>query len=260
MMTRRQALQTTALATVAVATVPGALAQPAPAGAPSGPFTLPALPYAFDALEPHLDARTMEIHHDKHHAAYVTNLNKAIGEAPELAKKSVEDLLKDLNSIPEKVRTAVRNHGGGHFNHSLFWQMMKKNGGGEPTGDLAKAIEKSFGNFASFKTKFTETATKVFGSGWVWVVSTGPGTLLIEPTPNQDSPVMLPELSKDFKDFLKDNTVGKLVNAKVPLLGLDVWEHAYYLKYQNKRADYIAAWWNVVNWDFVAGRYAKLKG
>ncbi len=235
MMTRRQALKTTALVTAAAATVPGALAQPATA--PSGPFMLPALPYAFDALEPHIDARTMEIHHDKHHATYVTNLNKAIAEAPALGQKPIEDLLVDLNSIPEKIRMPVRNSGGGHFNHSLFWQMMKKGGSGEPKAPLATAIDKGFGNFADFKTRFTEAATKVFGSGWGWLVWQE-GKLAIESSPNQDTP---------------------LSAGKQPLLGLDVWEHAYYLKYQNKRADYIAAWWNVVNWDFVAERYAKLK-
>ena len=241
MMTRRQALKNTALVTAACAAVPAAFAQPAaPAApaAPTGPFALPPLPYAFDALEPHLDARTMEIHHDKHHAAYVTNLNKAVSEAPELGTKSVEDLLKDLNAVPEKVRTAVRNHGGGHFNHSLFWQMMKRGGGGEPKGDLAKAIDKHFGSYSGFKVKLTETATKVFGSGWAWLALGPGGQLAIEPTPNQDTP---------------------LSAGTQPLLGLDVWEHAYYLKYQNRRPDYIAAWFNVVNWDFVAERYAKLK-
>jgi len=237
MMTRRQAIKTTALVSAAVAALPSAIAQPAPTAA-TGPFTLPPLPYAFDALEPHIDARTMEIHHAKHHATYVTKLNEALVGSLELGKKSVEDLLKDLNSAPEKIRTAVRNHGGGHYNHSLFWRMMKKDGGGEPNTELARAIEKDFGNFADFKTKFTEAATKVFGSGWAWLVS-HEGKLAVESSPNQDSP---------------------LSTGKQPLLGLDVWEHAYYLKYQNKRADYINAWWNVVNWDFVAGCYAKLKG
>jgi superoxide dismutase, Fe-Mn family len=237
MMTRRQAIKTTALVATASALAPAVLAQPIPA-APNGPFKLPPLPYAFDALEPHIDARTMEIHHDKHHATYVTKLNEALAGSPDLGKKSVEDLVKDLNSVPEKIRAAVRNHGGGHFNHLLFWQMMRKNGGGEPKAELAKAIEKNFGNFTDFKTRFTEAATKVFGSGWAWLVS-HEGKLAIESTPNQDTPLM---------------------TGKQPLLGLDVWEHAYYLKYQNKRADYIAAWWNVVNWDFVAARYAQLKG
>ena len=236
MMTRRQALKTTALVTAAAATVPGALAQPATA--PGGPFTLPPLPYAFDALEPHIDARTMEIHHDRHHKTYVDNLNKAIAESPALGKKSVEDLLMDLNSVPEKIRTAVRNSGGGHLNHLLFWQMMSKSGGGEPKAELAKAIEMSFGSFSAFKEGFGKAGLGQFGSGWAWLVGQA-GKLAIESSPNQDTP---------------------LSAGKQPLLGLDVWEHAYYLKYQNKRADYIAAWWNVVNWDFVAERHAKLRG
>ncbi len=206
---------------------------------------MPPLPYAFDALEPHIDARTMEIHHDRHHKAYVDNLNKAVADAPELAKKSVEDLLKDLNSVPEKIRPAIRNHGGGHFNHSLFWQMMKKDGGGEPKGELAKALE-GFGGFQGFKQQFTDMAMKVFGSGWVWLDAERDGKLGITTRPNQDS-------------TLSDSRGGKS-GVFAPILGLDVWEHAYYLKYQNKRADYITAWWNVVNWDFVAERYAKLKG
>ena len=201
------------------------------------PFALPKLDYAYDALEPHIDARTMEIHHDKHHAAYVTNLNKAVAEFPELGRKQVEDLLKDLNAIPEKVRTAVRNQGGGHFNHTLFWQMMKKDGDGEPNGELANAINKSFGSFSGFKEKLTDTATKVFGSGWAWLIMQD-GNLKIESAPNQDNPVS---------------------QGKQPLLGIDVWEHAYYLKYQNRRPEYVAAWLNVINWDFVADRYSKLK-
>jgi len=234
MMTRRNALKTTALAAAACAITPVLAAD---ATAPSGPFTLPPLPYASDALEPHIDARTMEIHHDKHHAAYVTNLNKAIEDFPDLGKKSIEDLLKDLDSLPEKVKLAVRNQGGGHYNHSLFWQMMNKNGGSEPKGELGNAIDKSFGGFKGFKDKFSETATKVFGSGWAWLILDGKD-LKIEPGANQDSP---------------------LSRGKRPLLGIDVWEHAYYLKYQNRRPDYIAAWFNVINWDFVADRYAKLK-
>ena len=258
-MTRRQALKTTALVTATFATVPVALAQQtaptiAPI-APTGPYKLPPLPYAFDALEPHLDARTMEIHHDKHHAAYVANLNKAVVDFPEAEKKSVEELVLGLNAVPEKIRTTVRNNGGGHYNHSLFWQMMKKDGEGEPTGELAKVITKSFGSFGNFRTKFTEAATKVFGSGWVWLAAAGPDAAWIETTPNQDSPITpAPLPSEILKDF---NITGSGVSTKLPLLGLDVWEHAYYLKYQNKRADYIAAWWNVVNWDFVAERYAK---
>jgi Fe-Mn family superoxide dismutase len=256
MMTRRQAIKTTALVTAAASVAPNLMAQTA--AAPFEPFKLPALPYALDALEPHIDAKTMEIHHGRHHKAYVDNLNKALVNTPELAKKSVEELVADLGAIPENIRTAVRNNGGGNFNHTLFWQMMKKGGEGEPTGELAKVIEKSFGNFTNFKTKFTEAATKVFGSGWVWLVTTGPGGALIETSPNQDSPIMPSLLSPEAQSFLKDNNIaGTGRSTKVPLLGLDVWEHAYYLKYQNKRADYIAAWWNVVNWDFVAERYAK---
>ena len=243
MITRRQAIKTTALATAAIATAPALFAQtnPTPATVPApaaGPFTLPPLPYAFDALEPHLDARTMEIHHDKHHAAYVTNLNKAVAGVPELAGKSIEDLLKDLNALPEKIRTAVRNHGGGHYNHSLFWQMMKKGGSPDPTGGLDHALNTDFGSFNAFKQKFTEAATKIFGSGWAWLTLDGK-ELKIETTANQDTPL----------------SAGRQV-----LLGLDIWEHAYYLKFQNKRADYITAWWNVVNWDFAAERYAKHKG
>jgi len=198
-------------------------------------FELAPLPYPSNALEPHIDARTMEIHHDKHHAAYVTNLNKAVAEFPDLGNKKVEDLVKDLNAVPEKIRTAVRNQGGGHYNHTLFWQLMTKGGGGQPKGELAQAIDKGFGSFSGFKDKFTETATKVFGSGWAWVVMDSSG-LKIEPTPNQDTP---------------------LSQGKQPLLGIDVWEHAYYLKYQNRRPEYIAAWFNVINWDFVSERYSK---
>jgi Fe-Mn family superoxide dismutase len=241
MMTRRQAIKTTAIATVVAAATPQTFSQGLVLVSNPGPtsplFTLPPLPYAVDALEPHIDARTMEIHHDRHHKAYVDNLNKAVAEFPTMAKETVEALLMNLNSeVPEKIRTAVRNHGGGHYNHSLFWQMMKKDGGGEPKSELARAIDKSFGNFTDFKTKFSDTGLKTFGSGWAWLVL-HEGKLAIESLPNQDNPI----------------SQGKQV-----LLGLDVWEHAYYLKYQNKRADYIAAWWNVVNWDFVAERYAKL--
>lgn len=238
MMTRRHALKTAAVASLAAAAVPGAVAQTPPAAASPAPFSLPPLPYALDALEPHIDARTMEIHHDRHHKAYVDNLNKAIASLPGVGGSlAIESLLQNLSALPENVRTAVRNNGGGHYNHTLFWQFMKKDGGGEPKAELAKAIEASFGNLAAFKTKFTEAATKVFGSGWAWLVW-HEGQLAIETAPNQDSP---------------------LSSGKTPLLGLDVWEHAYYLKYQNKRADYIAAWWNVVDWDFVTERYAKLK-
>ncbi|MEI9865729.1 MAG: superoxide dismutase [Limisphaerales bacterium] len=237
MMTRRQAIKTSALASAALATLPSAIAQtnsPSPTVA-SGPFTLPPLPYAYDALEPHIDAETMRIHHDKHHAAYVANLNKAVADVNIDKALTLEVLMKDLNSLPESHRTAVRNNGGGHYNHSLFWLMMKPNGGGEPTGDLAKAIDTSFGSFGAFKEKFTEASTKVFGSGWAWLVADG-GKLKIVSTPNQDTP---------------------LSTGQIPLLGLDIWEHAYYLKHQNKRVDYITAWWNVVNWDFVSERYVK---
>jgi len=245
MMTRRQAIKTTALASAAFAALPSAIAQTiatAPTTPPTpaivGGFTLPPLPYAYDALEPHIDALTMQIHHDKHHAAYVANLNKAVTTGlPTTVSPAVETLLEDLNAVPENIRTAVRNNGGGHYNHSLFWQMMKKDGDGEPTGDLAKAVETAFGNFATFKDNFTKAALGQFGSGWAWLVLDG-SALKIEATPNQDTP---------------------LSSGKTPLLGVDVWEHAYYLKYQNKRADYIIAWWNVVNWDFVAERYSKLK-
>ena len=241
MITRRRAIKSTILSSLAIA-VGSDLSIFKAAGAasstpPTGPFTLPPLPYAFDALEPHIDAKTMEIHHDKHHAAYVTNLTKAVADSAELAHKSVEDLLKNLDSLPEKIRSAVRNQGGGHLNHSLFWQMMKKGGGGAPKGDLSSILDKSFGSFSGFKDKFTEAATKVFGSGWAWLVLDGQ-SLKIESAPNQDSPVS---------------------QGKQPLLGLDVWEHAYYLKYQNRRPEYISAWFNVVNWDFVADRYSKLK-
>ena len=237
-MTRRDALKTTAMAAAACATagsVTTAFAQTA--AAPAGPFSLPALPYAADALEPHIDARTMEIHHDKHHAAYVTNLNKALAPHADLGKKTVEELISHVGALPQEIQTAVRNNGGGHFNHSLFWQMMKK-GGGQPSGDLAKAIESGFGSFTGFQAKMTEAATKVFGSGWAWLLVQD-GKLTIESSPNQDSPIM------------------KGVAPGAILLGLDVWEHAYYLKYQNRRPEYIAAWFNVINWDFVAERFIR---
>jgi len=195
------------------------------------PFTLPALPYAYDALEPHIDARTMEIHHTKHHQAYVNNLNAALEKAPQLEGKSLDDLMKGINSVPEAVRTAVRNNGGGHWNHSQFWEWMGPKRGGEPSGRLGDAIKSSFGEFAKFKEQFAAAAAGRFGSGWVWLVDEGNGKLSITSTPNQDNPLM---------------------EGKKAILGLDVWEHAYYLKYQNKRPDYVAAWWNVVNWDAVA--------
>jgi Fe-Mn family superoxide dismutase len=204
-------------------------------------FELPALPYAHDALEPYIDKMTMEIHHGKHHAAYVTNLNKALESAPALQAKSAEDLIKDLNAVPDAVRGAVRNNGGGHVNHTMFWASMKKGGGGAPGGALAEAIAKTFGSFDDFKTKFNAAGVGRFGSGWAWLVLNN-GALEIVSTANQDNP-----------------TMGKAIAGceGTPLLGVDVWEHAYYLKYQNRRADYLAAIWNVVDWDAVAKRFGK---
>ena len=234
LMTRRNALKTATLAAAACAAAPLLPAQPAPA--PAGPFKLPPLPYAFDALEPHIDARTMEIHHDKHHAAYVANLNKAVADYPELGAKSIEDLMRTLDAVPEKVRTAVRNQGGGHLNHSLFWSMMKKDGGGLPKGEVAAAIDKSFGSFQAFKDALTKAAVGQFGSGWAWLSLDGKA-LKLEASANQDTPWS---------------------QSRPVLLGVDVWEHAYYLKYQNRRPDYVAAWFNVIDWEFVADRYRKL--
>jgi len=196
---------------------------------------VPALPYAFDALEPHIDARTMEIHHDKHHAAYVANLNKALEGHADLQKMNVEDLLGDIKKVPEDIRTAVRNNGGGHANHTLFWTIMSPGGGGEPTGELADAIKQAFTNFGALKAELSDAAIKRFGSGWGWL-SVGKGGLEVHSTANQDSPLM---------------------DGLTPILGVDVWEHAYYLKYQNKRPDYVGAWWNVVNWDEVGKRFAE---
>jgi Fe-Mn family superoxide dismutase len=193
---------------------------------------LPALPYAHDALEPHIDKQTMEIHHGKHHAAYVNNLNAALEKHPELQSKSVEDLVKGIASVPEDIRTAVRNNGGGHVNHAMFWQIMAPNAGGAPTGAIASAIDAAFGGFDAFKEQFGKAAAGRFGSGWVWVVDNG-GKIAIESTANQDNPLM---------------------EGKKPVFGVDVWEHAYYLKYQNRRPDYLAAWWNVINWDEVNKR------
>ena len=205
--------------------------------APSGPYTLPPLPYAPDALEPHIDAETMRIHHSKHHKAYVDNANKLLADQPELAKLSPVELLENLDEAPESIRAGLRNNVGGHVNHSAFWLMMSPNGGNEPTGDLAKAIDSTFGSFADFKKQFTDAAMKRFGSGWAWLVVKD-GKLSILSTPNQDPP---------------------LLDGYATILGLDVWEHAYYLKYQNRRADYAVAWWNVVNWPYVAELYAKAK-
>ena len=198
---------------------------------------LPPLPDPFDALEPYIDAKTMEIHHDKHHGAYVTNLNKALEGHPELQKLPVEELLARIGKVPEAVRAAVRNNGGGHMNHSMFWKILKKGGGGEPSGDLADAIKKAFGDFGEFKKTFAQAATSRFGSGWAWLLLRD-GKLAVESTANQDNPVL---------------DGGKAI------FGLDVWEHAYYLKYQNRRAEYIEAWWNTVNWAQVADNFAQAK-
>jgi superoxide dismutase, Fe-Mn family len=203
------------------------------------PFSLPSLPYVADALEPHIDKMTMEIHHDKHHNAYVTNLNKALESAPNLANKTVEELLANNCAIvPDNIKTAVRNNGGGHVNHSMFWTIMGPKSGGPPTGALADAIKSAFGGFDQFKEKFNAAATTRFGSGWAWLVKDGAGKLDILSTANQDSPIM---------------------EGKFPVMGLDVWEHAYYLKYQNRRPDYIGAWWNVVNWAEIGKRFAAGK-
>ena len=195
-------------------------------------YSLPPLPYPSDALEPHIDKQTMEIHHGKHHNAYVTNLNAALEKHPELQSKSVEDLIRGINSVPEDIRTAVRNNGGGHANHSMFWQIMAPNAGGAPTGAIADAINAAFGGFDKFKEEFKKAAVGRFGSGWAWVVDNG-GKIAIESTPNQDNPMM---------------------DGKKPVFGIDVWEHAYYLKYQNRRPDYIDAWWSVVNWNEINKR------
>lgn len=196
--------------------------------------TLPALPYAYDALEPHIDAKTMEIHHSRHHQTYINNLNAALADLPELAALPLEALLARIDSLPAQVQGAVRNHGGGHANHSLFWQVMSPQGGGEPDGELAAAIERDLGGLESFKQSFTQAALSRFGSGWAWLVVDGRGKLQVVSSANQDSPLM---------------------EGLTPILGLDVWEHAYYLKYQNKRPDYIAAFYNVIDWDEVARRY-----
>jgi len=201
-------------------------------------FELPPLPYPEDALEPHIDARTMSIHHDKHHAAYTNNLNSALEGQPDLAGKSIEALLGDLNAVPEAIRTAVRNNGGGYANHNLFWEIMGPGAGGQPTGALAAAIDAAFGSFTAFKEQFAKAAATRFGSGWAWLYVDKNGGLAVGSTPNQDTPLM---------------------EGNTPILGLDVWEHAYYLNYQNRRPDYVAAWWNVVNWNAVAGKYAAAR-
>lgn len=201
-------------------------------------FELPPLPYDYSALEPYIDTQTMQIHHDRHHGAYVTNLNNAIKDSP-VADWSLEKLLAHINEVPENIRTAVRNNAGGHSNHSMFWQIMAPNAGGAPSGELATAIDQTFGSFEQFKTAFNDAGAKRFGSGWAWLVLNKEGKLQVVSTANQDSPLM---------------------SEGLPIMGNDVWEHAYYLKYQNKRPDYLAAWWNVVNWDVVASRYQKALG
>ncbi|WP_322888330.1 superoxide dismutase [Enterococcus faecium] len=200
-------------------------------------YTLPDLPYAYDALEPYIDEETMHLHHDKHHNTYVTNLNAAIEKYPELGEKTIEELLSDMDAIPTDIKTAVRNNGGGHANHSFFWEIMAPNAGGEPTGEIKEAINEAFGDFSSFKEEFKKAAAGRFGSGWAWLVMEN-GKIAITSTANQDSPLM---------------------EGKTPILGLDVWEHAYYLKYKNVRPDYIAAFWNVINWDEVNKRFEAAK-
>jgi superoxide dismutase, Fe-Mn family len=202
-------------------------------------FELPPLPYDYSALEPYIDTQTMQIHHDKHHQTYVTNVNNALQGHDQLASMSVDDLLRNINQVPESIRTAVRNNAGGHSNHSMFWNIMKPNGGGEPTGDLSSAIQQAFGSFDAFKSAFNDAGTKRFGSGWAWLVLDSGGKLQVISTANQDSPLM---------------------EGLYPVMGNDVWEHAYYLKYQNRRPEYLNAWWNVVNWDEVASRYGQGRG
>jgi Fe-Mn family superoxide dismutase len=240
-LSRRDALKTLGAGMAAVSLgaelAPAAAAVPAKPGATGQPFALPKLAYAYDALEPHLDARTMEIHHTKHHQAYITNANNALANQPSLQKLSGEEIVRSLAAAPEAIRTTLRNNVGGHLNHALFWEVIGPKGGGVPTGALAAALTATFGSLDAFKTQFGDAALKRFGSGWAWL-NLKSGRLEISSTANQDSPLM---------------------ESATPLLGLDVWEHAYYLKYQNRRADYIAAFWNVVRWDAVAVRYAAAK-
>jgi Fe-Mn family superoxide dismutase len=249
-MERRELLKTLALgvSALSLSTASGLLAAdtpaspkaaaPAPPAAPAttaGPFTLPPLGYAYDALEPFLDAQTLQIHHDKHHAAYVNNLNKALAGREEVAGWPVEQLVRDLTKVPDDIRTIVRNHGGGHANHSLLWPSLKADGGKQPTGDLARAIDAAFGSFPACVERLTAAATSVFGSGWAWLSADPAGKVVVEATPNQDSP---------------------LTGGRLPLVGIDVWEHAYYLKFQNRRADYLAVFASVIDWDAVSARYA----
>jgi superoxide dismutase, Fe-Mn family len=201
-------------------------------------FELPPLPYDYNALEPYIDTQTMQLHHDKHHQAYITNLNNAV-QGTDFASRAVEDILRRINDVPENIRTAVRNNGGGHANHSMFWQIMRPNGGGQPSGDLANAIQQTFGSFDQFKAAFNDAGVKRFGSGWAWLVLDQNGKLQVISTANQDSPLM---------------------EGSYPVMGNDVWEHAYYLKYQNRRPEYLNAWWNVVNWDEIAKRYQQARG
>jgi superoxide dismutase, Fe-Mn family len=202
-------------------------------------YELPPLPYAYNALEPYIDEQTMQLHHDKHHQAYVTNLNNALQGQTQFDSLSIEDLVRRINEVPENIRTAVRNNGGGHVNHSMFWQIMKPGGGGEPTGELASAISQAFGSFDNFKAQFNDAGVKRFGSGWAWLVLGQNGQVQVTSSANQDSPFM---------------------DGNYPIMGNDVWEHAYYLKYQNRRPDYLAAWWSVVNWDEIAKRFQQARG
>jgi Fe-Mn family superoxide dismutase len=236
-MTRRELISAGA---AAAATMMGSRASgqtPAPTAAPTGPFTLPPLGYAFDALEPYIDAQTMQIHHDKHHKAYVDNLNKAVAPYPNLQKMGVEDLLLGMATLPEAVQTAVRNQGGGHANHTLFWKTLAKNNTSKPKGDFAADLDKTFGSFSAFQDKLSAAAVSQFGSGWGWLILEN-GALKVVNLPNQDSP---------------------LLTAAQPIFGIDVWEHAYYLKYQNRRPEYVKAIWNAFNWEFIGDRYASFK-
>ncbi len=243
MITRREAIKAVALTAGALAAAPSFLRGAAAVSSASTsvyPFKVPELGYPYDALEPYIDAQTMQIHHDKHNAAYVENLNKALAQAPESVQKmSLEELLLNLDTIPENIRTAVRNNAGGQFNHSFFWKILKKNEGGQPSGELATAIDTTFGGYPAFQAKFGEAAAKVFGSGWAWLVSDGK-KLAITTTPNQDSPISKPN------------------DKETPIVGIDVWEHAYYLKYQNRRPEYIKAFSNVINWDYAAEQFAAV--
>ena len=242
MMNRREALRTVTLTSVAAWAGPwfvrdAAAAEPVAPGPGSEPFVLAPLPYPPDALEPHIDAQTMAIHHDKHHAAYVKNLNQALAGQPELAARGVERIIADLDAVPESIRTAVRNNGGGHANHALFWKCLSPRGGGAPAGALAEAIDAAFGSFDALKDAMAKSALGTFGSGWAWLSLDAERKLRVESSPNQDSPIM---------------------QGRQPLFGIDVWEHAYYLRYQNRRADYVQAIWNVIDWPFLGARYAEL--